>query len=949
MSKLIVEEINANTLKPRTGTNIDIEGFINTGDVYDPRKYGDIGDRTALQLAINACTNGTVYVPPYTWNITDGDLIVPENVNLKVERGAIFNIGNGRTVSISGTIEAGKWQIFAWAGSGAINLRGCKNENCYLQWWGALEGTSNDISAILLKAYQSLDLASYGSPTSRSHNIILSNGFWRIATPFEYVPAAGWTSTSYWLPNLVGEDPYGSVIYTDVGASEDVMTIGGLYGGSSRWIQGTWIKNLTFLGPIGSCYHALNLKCWNSGGGIKDVSLGCGSTSSVVFLSSIENCYWDIKIGPGNNKYSTADGFNHNYTGVEVTSVTGVGYSEGAGTYNYFKIHKTFTANEIYALKLSDSWEVTVDSSTMEACGGGEIQSYYTNGTYPYLPLYPGGTTKVGHTFTLDETTTINGIHFGVQRTGSPTGTLTMSVYNTSGGAPTGSPIYTSWNKENAITINGGQAYTYYFPTAKLSLVAGTYFAAIEFNSGTGDSSNYIGASEGWYGFYTGENPSTCYTWNGTSWVPETFNVSHAINYGATVCIYNSSRIKINRTHYESANPGFIIDNSKDIEIEGPGGSAIITRSKNISFTGGGTLYSIYVDPYSWISLGDTYCDPRPNGLKIYGHANYNGTIYNWNKVLPPNIEGTGTKNLFHNTSLARWRSTPSILPDGLTKSATQIWEKCGTGQSDTTHHPLAPYCAKLTESKTTMDQFYLSLTGDLLSLCKGHWVCFSIYAMVPTGTVFTTNPNFSCSGTYPAWAPSTQYNIGDQIGTAICVEPGVSGLTVPSPWPTYSSLNYTVDGTVVWLSFPTGGAFQLYPLHINDEWNRYSVVSYIARNTTSFNFQVQCYSQATTDSIIYFALPQINLGVMPGIAPDFPSIAYFHPAKPLIVNGLFLSQDSYIPSNSSSKLYGQYAIKGDRCKNNGTITTLASGYANEWACTTESTTGTWTEVSRVP
>lgn len=948
MSKLIVEEVNTNTLKPKTGDKINIQGFINTGDVYDPREYGDLGDRVALQNAINACSNGTVYVPPYTWNITDGDLIIPEGVNLKVERGALFNIGNGRTFTCAGTIDAGKWHLFTWAGTGTINLRGCKTLDCPIQWWGGVEGTANDISAILLKAYQSLDIVTSGSPTTRSHNIVLSSGYWRIATPFEYVPAAGWTSTGYWLPNLIGEGQYGAVIYVDVGATNNGMTFGGLYGGSSRWIYGTWLKDLIFLGPPNSCLHALNIQCWNAGGGLDNVAANCGSARSAIFITSSENCHWDIKIGPGANKYSSANGYNSNYSGVEVAKIQGVGYSLGFGTYNYIKVHKTFSANEVYGLKISDSWGVVVDTATMEACGGGEIQSYYTNGQGPFLPLYPGSTTKVGHTFTLDETTTINGIHFGVNKSGAPRGLLYMRIYNTSGGAPTGSPIYTSWRTESSSEVNSGNGFTYYFPTAKLSLEVGIYFAAIEYE-GTGDASNYVGASKGSYGFYVGKNPSTCYTWNGSAWIPQTFSVSHAINYGASLYLYNSNRIKVNRSHYESANP-IIIDKCSDIEIEGAEGGAFVTRSRNINFTGATNLQYLYVDPYSWVNLNAMYSDNRHTAFETYGYVNFTGAVYNWNKATPPNVVGNGTQNLFHNTSLARWKTTPSIIPDGFTKSATQTWEKCGVGQSDTTRHPLAPYCAKLTESSPNFDMWYFNVTGDLLAACKGKWICWSIYFMVTPGTVFTTPPNFTGAGSYPAWQPYTQYNIGDIVGSSVCVEPGVSGGTQPV-WPLYYSMLYTLDGSALWLACNLNNAapMQISNVDMGGKWTRFAFNSYVGNNVTAYNFGCQSYGQASSPAITYFALPQLNFSPNPGIAPDFPSIAYFHPAKPLIIDGLFLSQDAYIPSNASSKLYGQYAIKGDRCKNNGAITTLTSGHANEWACTAESTTGTWAEVSRVP
>jgi hypothetical protein len=946
MSKLIVEEINANTLKPRTGTSIDIEGFINTGDVYDPRKYGDIGDRTALQLAINACTNGTVYVPPYTWNITDGDLIVPENVNLKIEKGAIFNIGNGRTITISGTIEAGKWQIFAWSGSGAINLRGCKNENCYIQWWGALEGTSNDISAILLKAYQSLDVSS-GSPTSRSHNIVLSSGFWRIATPFEYVPEGGWASSSYWLPSLIGEAKYGSVLYMDVGSSYDGITIGGLSGGSSRWIQGTWIRDLVVLGSADSCRHAFYLACWNSGGGVKNVVFDCGSFSSCMFLTSVENCYWDVKIGPGGNKYTTNDGFRSNYSGVEAAPVTGVGYESGGGTYNYFRVHKTFTANESFGLKLDSVWGFKIDTATIEGCGGGEIQSYYTNSQAPFIPLYSGGNTKIGHTFILTETTIIDDVYFSLNKIGTPSGLVTCSIYNAGSGTPTGSALYTAGHTEKGTDLNGGLAFSYFFSFPKITLAAGIYFVSIEYSGG--DSNNYIAASEGWYGSYYGENPSTCYTWNGSTWNAQTYKIAHGINNRAAIWILNSSQGYIERMHMESPGKSFLIDNCRQIEISGAEGTIDIRRSKNIRLSGSGAMTTLLVDPYSTITLEDNLADLRSTVFEeCYGFVYNSGISTNWFYYNPPNIKTNSNAHLFSNTLLERWRTS---FPDGLSVPGTGTWTKCGIGLTDTTRHPLASFCGRYRDTSSVQSNWGHILPPEILEIAKGNWICWSFYMMFPAGQTFTHPIYISPTISVPAWQNGIQYNIGDGTngGTAICVQKGISGGSTPS-WGRAPYHEYTNDGNVLWLNCYAWANAQFDSSFSDGIWRRYSINAYVPTNATAANFTFQWYGQTGTYSEAYFALPTLNIGVNPLGAPGVPSIDLV--TNSAIINGLFLSKDSYIPTSSSSKLYSKYSIKGDRCKNDGIITTLASGNASEWGCTVSGTNGvnsTWIEVSRVP
>ena len=943
------EEIYTDIIRPKTGSTLTILGLAqgNTSFV-DPRSFGDIGG-DALQAAINSVsTQSTIYLAPGTWSLTD-DMEIPSYVNLAIEAGAVIYVPTGKALTIKGTIDAGPWKIFDWNGTGRFYFQESLTSNFYLPWWGALSGVSNDISAKLLKAYNSLEVVGPVATSTQKggHNIVIPMGFWRLASPMEYVPEDGWTSTTFWLPTLLGEDQYASCILMDVGGSNDGIRIGGLYDGTSRWTGGTWIKNLCVPGTANGCRHAFNLQCWNSGGGMKDVSLECGSTSSAVYISSAENCYWDIKIGVGANRYSQggAPYYNNMYAGLEATKLTGVGFAEGFGTYNYVKVHKTFQANEIFGIKISDSWGVNIDGATMEGCGGGEVQSYYTNGQAPVTAMYAGAITKVAQTFTLPTTTTIDNAYWQTQKTGNPLGPFTCSIYATSGGIPT-TEIIKSWRVVNSREQNGGNCFSQYFPLNKISLAAGTYALVLEYSTG-GDASNYLGVSQGWYGsFYPGTSTeTTCYTWSGSSWTEQTYNLSHAINYRGAIWIYNSTRIKVGKMHYEGGSPALLIDYSRQIEVDGCEGALEVTRSKLIEVSSGGnSYYWVYVDPISWVDLGNSYVINTLTSYDTYGYVRFKGTSAGWSpgwNWQPGQIGNKDEQNLFHNTMLDRWKTD---VPDGFIRTAGQTFTKCGDGQPDTTRHPMAPYCLKIVESSPTIDSFYVEVADELLEMLRGKWICYSFYLMIPAGQTFTNVLNIANSVTTPAWASGTSYEIGDVVnGTAFCCQPGTSGGSTPG-WGAPAYFNWVVDGSVVWVESYNGSSQGIDTKLVGDgKWRRFGVNMFVSKNATLARFQHQWYAQAATTSTSYIAMPQINMGITPSAAPDPTAIAHFLKNKPVITGGLLISRDAYIPTDSNSKLYNKYSILGDVCYNDGSITALTA--VNMWRCTASGVNGsssTW-------
>lgn len=98
--------------------------------VGDP-KFG-----STLQAAVTAIGSSQVIlrVPAGTHNIA-ADLTIPANTTLKAERGATLTVATGKTLTISGSLEAGDCQVFSWDDTGDIKLNG-PNPVVKTAWFG---------------------------------------------------------------------------------------------------------------------------------------------------------------------------------------------------------------------------------------------------------------------------------------------------------------------------------------------------------------------------------------------------------------------------------------------------------------------------------------------------------------------------------------------------------------------------------------------------------------------------------------------------------------------------------------------------------------------------------------------------------------------------------------------------------------------------------------------
>jgi hypothetical protein len=89
-------------------------------------------------------------IPAGNWPIA-ANLTVPANLTLKFVHGAVLTIATTKTLTINGPLEAGRYQIFSWSGTGTVAYGNLVPE-VYPEWYGAIPDNSTDSVTYLQKA-----------------------------------------------------------------------------------------------------------------------------------------------------------------------------------------------------------------------------------------------------------------------------------------------------------------------------------------------------------------------------------------------------------------------------------------------------------------------------------------------------------------------------------------------------------------------------------------------------------------------------------------------------------------------------------------------------------------------------------------------------------------------------------------------------------------------------
>ncbi len=108
-------------LKTSTGASVWTMDSVTTPNDYfiDAAAYGS--NQAGIEAAITAigANNRTLNISPGTWSIT-GDMIIPSNIALRMDKGAVLAIAAGKTVTINGALDAGPYQIFSGTGTAVL-------------------------------------------------------------------------------------------------------------------------------------------------------------------------------------------------------------------------------------------------------------------------------------------------------------------------------------------------------------------------------------------------------------------------------------------------------------------------------------------------------------------------------------------------------------------------------------------------------------------------------------------------------------------------------------------------------------------------------------------------------------------------------------------------------------------------------------------------------------
>lgn len=148
------------------------------------RDYGVPG-QSALSdaLSVVGSLDRTIVLTPGTWTIS-ADTTIPSNINLKVEKGAILAISTTKTLTINGTLVAGRYQIFSCTGTGKVILGNGVTE-VPPEWWG--ENTTPGVTdmAPMIQAAIDAHAAYTASPTYLLPVVSLANQRYRLAAALD--------------------------------------------------------------------------------------------------------------------------------------------------------------------------------------------------------------------------------------------------------------------------------------------------------------------------------------------------------------------------------------------------------------------------------------------------------------------------------------------------------------------------------------------------------------------------------------------------------------------------------------------------------------------------------------------------------------------------------------------------------------------------------------------
>lgn len=137
-------------------------------------------------VAALGAQEGTITVTPGIWPISE-DLVVPSNITIKVERGAVISIASGKILTIKGTFEAGTYQVFSYIGSGEARFAPSAIKEAFPEWWG-VHGKDDQVAI-----NRAIRAVPKGSTIRLLNKSYILNGTVTIDKDGIYLQGSGWT------------------------------------------------------------------------------------------------------------------------------------------------------------------------------------------------------------------------------------------------------------------------------------------------------------------------------------------------------------------------------------------------------------------------------------------------------------------------------------------------------------------------------------------------------------------------------------------------------------------------------------------------------------------------------------------------------------------------------------------------------------------------------------
>ena len=287
-------------------------------DVVSVKDFGAVGngvsnDTTAFVNALAAANQVTVPAGTYVLN----NLTIAAGECLVMDRGGLLSINGGNTLTISGTLEAGLYQIFDGAGSVVIDPGAV--EYVIPQWWGASPSASASVNTSAIN--KSLACFKVQSNNVYDASWKLPQGLYNINDLLQF-PKSGVVEVQ--RANLIFE---GFLQQTD-------NTKGGIRfsnGNANDGIYYSSIKGIRLYGDTIAQHYASN---------------GAG----VQFNGNTANCEIDIPLVYGGFKYGVA--FSPNGVGSSAWNKINMGVCRGP-QYGFYvrsdgSVGNYFNANNIY-------------------------------------------------------------------------------------------------------------------------------------------------------------------------------------------------------------------------------------------------------------------------------------------------------------------------------------------------------------------------------------------------------------------------------------------------------------------------------------------------------------------------------------------------------------------------------------------------------------------------